>query len=360
MFVWLLILTLLICSLALAFSGIWRSDRKSTGSVSQQDQALYHARISEIDTDFELGRIDEDARDAAKNEQARMLLKLSRSSVNPGEMSRSNTFLLIAAAMVFVPVLSLLIYQQLGTPDLQTQIAGRDTQQAQSSLEELIAAAEKQLAENPDDIRGWRVVAPVYMRTGRLDKAANALRNLMRLGQDNPKTKRTLAEVLVLQANNRVNNEAFGLFKEVLATNSEDASARFFVAIGELQRGNEALARNIWEEMRDSASGTEPWLPGVVRQLQMLDGEPPKSDNFSAEQLEQIEGMVSGLAERLDDEPEDKSGWVRLVRSYLVLQRPEDAKRALAKVRLQFENDLQLISELEAMIEQYEHQKATQ
>ncbi|MDH3195900.1 MAG: c-type cytochrome biogenesis protein CcmI, partial [Hyphomicrobiales bacterium] len=46
------------------------------------------------------------------------------------------------------------------------------------------------------------------------------------------------------------------------------------------------------------------------------------------EQQTMIDGMVSRLAERLASEPDDAEGWLRLVRSYVVLGRPEDAKQA--------------------------------
>jgi cytochrome c-type biogenesis protein CcmH len=46
-----------------------------------------------------------------------------------------------------------------------------------------------------------------------------------------------------------------------------------------------------------------------------------------------IEGMVAQLAERLESEPGDAEGWARLVRSYMVLGRPDDARAALDEAR---------------------------
>ena len=41
-----------------------------------------------------------------------------------------------------------------------------------------------------------------------------------------------------------------------------------------------------------------------------------------------IEAMVSGLAERLKDQPDDVEGWLKLIRSYVVLGRADDAAEA--------------------------------
>jgi len=47
---------------------------------------------------------------------------------------------------------------------------------------------------------------------------------------------------------------------------------------------------------------------------------------------EQIEGMVAGLAARLEREPNDARGWGMLAQSYYVMQRFSDAARAYAKL----------------------------
>lgn len=49
------------------------------------------------------------------------------------------------------------------------------------------------------------------------------------------------------------------------------------------------------------------------------------------DRLTMIQGMVDGLAARLEENPNDLDGWMRLARSYNVLNRPEDALAALEK-----------------------------
>jgi cytochrome c-type biogenesis protein CcmH len=49
------------------------------------------------------------------------------------------------------------------------------------------------------------------------------------------------------------------------------------------------------------------------------------------DRADMIDGMVAGLDRRLRDNPQDIDGWRRLVRSYLVLDRREEAQQALAR-----------------------------
>jgi cytochrome c-type biogenesis protein CcmH len=61
-----------------------------------------------------------------------------------------------------------------------------------------------------------------------------------------------------------------------------------------------------------------------------------------------IEGMVAQLAERLETEPKDAEGWVRLIRSYMVLGRKADAEAALAKARTALAGEPALLTKVDA------------
>lgn len=62
-----------------------------------------------------------------------------------------------------------------------------------------------------------------------------------------------------------------------------------------------------------------------------------------------IEGMVAGLAARLEENPDDPDGWVMLIRSYRTLGDEEKANQALARVNEQFEGTPELASILAAI-----------
>jgi cytochrome c-type biogenesis protein CcmH len=52
-----------------------------------------------------------------------------------------------------------------------------------------------------------------------------------------------------------------------------------------------------------------------------------------------IESMVDGLAARLKTETGDAEGWARLIRSYVVLDRKDDARAAWAEARVALAGD---------------------
>ena len=49
-----------------------------------------------------------------------------------------------------------------------------------------------------------------------------------------------------------------------------------------------------------------------------------------------------------EEEPDDAEGWARLVRSYMVLERPDDARTALEEARAALADDQARIAVVEA------------
>jgi cytochrome c-type biogenesis protein CcmH len=64
------------------------------------------------------------------------------------------------------------------------------------------------------------------------------------------------------------------------------------------------------------------------------------------QRAEMIAGMVEGLAQRLKANGRDLEGWLRLVNAYVVLDRREDARTALADARRNFADDAGALAEL--------------
>jgi len=59
--------------------------------------------------------------------------------------------------------------------------------------------------------------------------------------------------------------------------------------------------------------------------------------------------MVSRLAERLGQDGRDLDGWLRLMRSYSVLGRIEDARQAAVSARKNFAGEAEALAQIEDM-----------
>jgi cytochrome c-type biogenesis protein CcmH len=68
-----------------------------------------------------------------------------------------------------------------------------------------------------------------------------------------------------------------------------------------------------------------------------------------AERQAMVERMVQGLAARLDQDGSDLPGWLKLVRAYSVLDRKDDALKALQRAKSQFGGNTQAIEQLDRL-----------
>lgn len=357
------ILTALLSAIAMGFVCYPLLSRNvSVRSETDSEQTLYKARLLEIDKDFELGRLDEASAEAARTEEARRLIK-STENTKPLNVSSTNKILVVVAAL-FLPLFSLPFYLSVGSPQEAMPPVVAENVNGEPSIEELLAVAEKRLSTNPDDSNGWKVVAPVYMRMGRFDDAINAYENVLRVEGDSPEFLLKLADAHIEKNQGQVNDKAQNLVSRVLAIDEENAIAKFYTGIIALQSDKPDETLLIWQAMLDEAKGDEEWVPiiqGRIAELKSLENTPllpavdeatlEAAEGMSAEdRLEMIGQMVSNLSEKLQENPNDKQGWQRLIRSYMVLNRKEDAQTALVNARKQFADDTSFIQVLENIV----------
>ncbi|MEM7289875.1 MAG: hypothetical protein AAF412_05825, partial [Pseudomonadota bacterium] len=64
-----------------------------------------------------------------------------------------------------------------------------------------------------------------------------------------------------------------------------------------------------------------------------------------------IEGMVASLAAKLDEDPSDKTGWRRLIRSYMVLGLPSEAQEAFQNAERAHPEDEKFLAELSDLLD---------
>lgn len=316
------------------------------------DLEVYRDQLAELDRDAERGLIQPTEAEQARAEIARRILKADRATKEeaaPRGSRRVNA--LGVAAVLAVPLVSWGIYVTTGSPDLPSQpLAARlEKKPADSTVDELIARAEAHLAANPDDGRGWGVLAPIYVRMGRYPEAVTAFRNAIRLDQATAEREAGLGEALAGVAGGLINSEAQAAFTRALELEPGQPKAAYFLGSALAQDGKMDEAIAAWRSMLATLPPDSPWRDAVEQAITEADrrlaaaGDAPAAPGPTQEQIDaaagmsaadrnaMIETMVASLDEKLRQNPRDLEGWTRLVRSYHVLGRADEARDALAR-----------------------------
>lgn len=321
------------------------------GAAGAHDGEVYRDQLEELDRDAARGLIAPAEVSEARAEIGRRLLRIhAPGEVADGRRGRSGVARGISvAAVLAVPLVSWGLYATLGSPALpDAPLAARLTENPRDqSIDDLVARAEAHLGNNPQDGRGWDVLAPIYARMQRHQDSADAYRNAIRLLGDSADRQAGLGEALAGVAGGMVTAEAGEAFRKALELDADNPRARFYLAVGLAQEGRLQEARAAWQGMAIGLSADDPWREAAANAVAEADqrivaGAPPApgpsqpeidaaADMSPQDRAAMIETMVAGLDARLRDNPRDGEGWARLVRSYMVLGKADAARDALKR-----------------------------
>jgi cytochrome c-type biogenesis protein CcmH len=337
---------------------LWPLARRHGALRSGSDLAVYRDQLAEIQRDRAAGRIGDSEAEAAQVEVSRRLLaaadaEAATSKIAPASIAARRRRVAAMVALLALPLGSAGLYLTLGSPSLPDQpLVARGKDQ---SIESLVVQVESHLARNPQDGRGWEVIAPIYLRLGRFEEAVKARRSALAFNGETADRLAGLGEALATAANGVVTSEAKSAFERAVALDGENVKARYFLGVAAQQDGRPADAAAIWRAMLASAPADAPWAEFIRHELSQVERGPSEQDVAAASDLDaeqrmaMVRGMVEQLAERLHRDGADLEGWLRLVRSYMVLGERDKAQAAAGEARRAFGHEpekLRVLAEL--------------
>lgn len=321
------------------------------------EAAVYRDQLRELDRDLAGGLITAGEADYARAEIGRRLIAVSADQpAQVPKQARHHRFS-EAFVLLILPILGLCLYLITGRPDLPSQPLQARLENPGNDMAILVIRAERHLAQNPDDGKGWDVLAPIYFRTMRMDDAQAAYRNAIRLLGPSPARLDGLAETLMAVSDGVVTEDARQVLEQSLTLEPDNPRARYYIALSMEQAGRPDEARQAFETLAKQSPDDAPWLPLVNQHIAVnggapaapdanqaasganlaAPGNPTQQDVAAAENMnagdrqQMIRGMVESLDAKLSEDPNNFEGWIRLVRSYAVLNDKDRATGALKR-----------------------------
>lgn len=369
----------------------WRR-RAVPASRSEHNVEAFRAQLREVETDVSRGVLTEAEAESARIELSRRLISAAEAvevdvGATPTPAALSTVLGLVTA--LCVPAVGMAVYSKIGEPTLgdrplaerdfdieraglrpsqeqaeaQTLAQGNEPPAPTAARAQMIDLTEKvkqRLANNPDDPRGWDVLARSLKS---LEKYGESWRAFQKVVDLDPKSAdadlyANMAEAMFMAAGGYLSPQAEVVIDKALADDASLHQAIFFKSIALAQRGEMRSALEGWVKMLQTAPPNAPWIEQVQENIRDASAElrikPPAdlvppgptaeqraaaADLSPEDRMAMIAGMVDGLAERLEEEPGDLQGWMMLVRSYRILDREDDAKAALDRALTAFEGD---------------------
>jgi cytochrome c-type biogenesis protein CcmH len=303
----------------------FRRGAKSVDGSRRVELAVYRNQLKELERDRVVGLFSDEQADYVRAEIARRLfavndntrLRSHRPTSHPRTLA--SMFVLLGAAF--------LLYLSIGRPDLPAHPFERQASAAGMQLTAVAANTEQAAAQHPDD--GDASDMPPEPSAARLDG---------------------VAETLMAIAGGVVTEDARKILERSLSLEPNNPRARFYIALSMEQTGKTEEARAAFEALAKQSPAGAPWLPLVNEHITKnggtvitpatkptVAGDPSAKDVAAAETMsggdrqQMIRGMVESLNAKLAESPDDFPGWMRLVRSYAVLNDKDRAADALKR-----------------------------
>ena len=152
---------------------------------------------------------------------------------------------LLAVVVVFTVAFSVGLYNVVGSPNVPS--AGAPGEQLQD-MDAVMASLKQRLADNPEDLNGWSMLARSYMALEQYGEAVTSYERIMELEDGrNAQTLVDLALAILSRDATPIEGRSAALIESALAIEPNNPSALFYSGIASANRGDTDLAASRWE-----------------------------------------------------------------------------------------------------------------
>lgn len=222
-----------------------------TGVSSQGvNTAIYRDQLLALERDLARGVISPTDYEATKDE---VQLRLLDDTAEPmaGVIGEHKYFWSGRLTAVVIGLLfsvgAALVYGLLGTPAAINPAAAQKTNNDQ--VEQMVNKLAARLKANPDNPKGWAMLARSYKVMGRFDEAEAAFVKAGELVNTEPDLLVDYADLLAVRANNNIEGKPLELVNKALALNPQHPMGLMMSGVAAYRRADFKMAVGQWEKL---------------------------------------------------------------------------------------------------------------
>ncbi len=236
---------LLVVVLAIVVRPLWRTVADVAPTAADRraaNLAIYRDQLAELECDRADGSLAEADFVAARSELQRRLLDEAQPGAGVVQQGggRKVAYVLLAA----LPLLSIAGYLVLGRPQALDPANTQPRMNAQQ-IDSMLVQLEEKLKANPDDLKGWVMLARSYKVLGRMADAAQAYSHGGALLDGDPVLLADYAEVLS-QVNGKFDGKPTELLAAALKIDPLEPQALFLSGAAASERKDFAAVADYW------------------------------------------------------------------------------------------------------------------
>ncbi len=340
--------------------------RLKTGSgisAERLNAEIHRDQLRALENDLARGVISQQDFETSRDELQLRLLDDTQNVEAPqatpahGFLTAKGTSIVVSVA---IPILAIGIYLQLGNPAAINPVPGGSRMSQDPQVQQMIDNLVAKLKANPDNPKGWAMLARSYVVMGKVDEAEATFQKVGDALNTDADIMVEYADLLAVKAGNNIEGRPLELVKKALNINPHHPMGLMMSGVAAYRRADFKAAVSEWEKLLailEPGSPDAQQVEANVNDARAKAGMPlignatatgaatapmagaapvPGDDAANAALANQ---MVERLANRLKDNPGDTAGWARLARAYKVQGKLKEAQDAYAKTGKLLETD---------------------
>ena len=234
---------LLTIVLALLLKPFLFSKGDESTSRRQMNAAIYQEELEKLASERAAGRIDAQEYEMSHAEMRQRLFQ--DAEVEDDKATMGSAKKVIIGLIVFIVLLSSALYLALGDV---FRVAQRSEQKpmTQAGVEQMVADFALKMEKDPDNLKGWAMLARSYRILGHNEDAAKAYARAGNFINDDPELLAEYADVLVGTANGSFKGKPLQLIQQALKLDPNNLLALWLSGTAAFTSGNYSSAAETW------------------------------------------------------------------------------------------------------------------
>lgn len=239
-------LLLLILVLVLLLRPLFFPAKESATSRRQMNAAIYREELDKLEADRLVGTVDSHSYEQTHAEMRQRLFQDTDEADDLAVLGSPKKT--IIGICLFVAILSAGFYFYLGDA---AQIAEQSTEKpmTQESVEKMVEEFAAKMDKEPDNLKGWAMLARSYRILGRNTEAANAYARAGSFVDSDPQLLADYADVLAANANGNFAGKPQQLINKALAQDPNNLLALWLSGTAAFNAQNYKAAVQSWEKL---------------------------------------------------------------------------------------------------------------
>lgn len=232
---------------------LWLGLRAPKAKTNRKEMNLdiFRDQVADLEREKAEGNLSDANFEQAKAEVQRRLLEEVEPESAAETTSHGPSRKIAVFLLLLMPIFAVTGYALLGNPRaLDPTQTSAPPKMTQEQINGMVAKLAEKMAANPDDLKGWLMLARSYKTMGRFEEAANAYGKAEKLVNEDPDLLASYAETIAMASNGKgLKGKPMQLVERALKLDPKHPHSLFLAGAAAMEAGENKKGIAYWEAL---------------------------------------------------------------------------------------------------------------